>query len=275
MSQFHFAAGQPIFIHSHSKIICINHSMSSNNPSVSEDGQPSPVLSLSMKPAKETPSSKTIKSQKLSGIGISRTSSQEMGMNNNQNSLSPSKQDQHHHHHHHHHHKHDSADPVIKKDLFKKNIVGDLFGTSYGEHSLVGFMYRSRVTEKTDSSKGSSQEKKEESLQLDSVVSSKEVAESESDSDQDTQLLKNMNPKQQLALTIKNWSNFPENDDHIIKEGAVYALIALSHMDDSTIRKCCASSFYHLSLREKNREELLSIGTTAGVITLAMQARSW
>lgn len=160
------------------------------------------------------------------------------------------------------------------RNLFKKNIVGDLFGTSNGDHSLMGFMYRSRIIEKTDN-KVKTQEKKEENLQVDSVVSSNEIVESDSDSDQDAKMLRNMNPKQQLAMTIKNWSFFPENDDHIIKEGAVYALIALAHMDDSTIRKCCASSFYHLSSREKNREELLSIGTTAGVITLAMQARNW
>jgi hypothetical protein len=161
------------------------------------------------------------------------------------------------------------------KNLFKKNIVGDLFGTSYGDHSLLGFMYRSRVIEKTDNKVGKAQEKKEENLQVDSITTSNEIIESESDSDNDAKMLKNMNPKQQLAMTIKNWSVFPENDQHIIKEGAVYALIALAHMDDSTIRKCCASSFYHLSSREKNRDELLSIGTTAGVITLAMQARNW
>jgi hypothetical protein len=161
------------------------------------------------------------------------------------------------------------------KNLFKKNIVGDLFGTSYGDHSLLGFMYRSRIIEKTDNKIGKAQEKKEENLQVDSITTSNEIIESESDSDNDAKMLKNMNPKQQLAMTIKNWSVFPENDEHIIKEGAVYALIALAHMDDSTIRKCCASSFYHLSSREKNRDELLSIGTTAGVITLAMQARNW
>jgi hypothetical protein len=160
------------------------------------------------------------------------------------------------------------------KNLFKKNIVGDLFGTSYGDHSLLGFMYRSRIIEKSDG-KVDTQEKKEENLQVDSVVSSNEIIESDSDSDQDAKMLKNMNPKQQLAMTIKNWSVFPENDNYLIKEGAVYALIALAHMDDSTIRKCCASSFYHLSSREQNREELLNIGTTAGVITLAMQARNW
>jgi len=247
--------------------------MNNNSARMGEDNTGSQSISSPTKSTKDPGSSKTMKSQKLTAPGINRTTSQEMGMSNQPSMTSPSKQD---HHHHHHHHKHDAPDSaVVKKHLFKKNIVGDLFGTSYGDHSLVGFMYRSRVNEKADSSKSSSQEKKEESLQLDSVVSSKEVQESESDSDQDTQLLKNMNPKQQLALTIKNWSNFPENDEHIIKEGAVYALIALSHMDDSTIRKCCASSFFHLSLREKNREELLSIGTTAGVITLAMQARSW
>jgi hypothetical protein len=195
----------------------------------------------------------------------------------------------HHHSSHHHHHSkssgniHQQKEAISKlenstaekmKSIFKKNIVGDLFGTSHQDDSLVGFMYRSRIIEKSDS-KVNTQEKKEENLQVDSVVSSNEIIETDSDSDNDAKMLKNMNPKQQLAMTIKNWSVFPENDEYLIKEGAVYALIALAHMDDSTIRKCCASSFFHLSSREKNREELLTIGTTAGIITLAMQARNW
>ncbi len=111
---------------------------------------------------------------------------------------------------------------------------------------------------------------------MDSVVSSVEIADSESDSDNELKLLKRMNPKQQLALTIKNWSVSPENDQNLIKEGAVFALIALSSIDDSSIRRCCASSFYHLSSRAENREELLAIGTTGGVVKLAtLNGRSW
>ncbi len=171
----------------------------------------------------------------------------------------------------------DSDDESVgrKGPVFKKSIVGDLFGTmSGGEVSLAGLMYRSRLIEKNEDHV-SLEEKKEESLQYESRTSTQELMESESDDDNESKLLKTMNPKQQLALTIKNWSVFPENDDHLIKEGAVYALIALAHLDDSTIRRCCASSFYHLSNRENNRKELLAIGTTAGVITLAMQARNW
>lgn len=67
----------------------------------------------------------------------------------------------------------------------------------------------------------------------------------------------------------------PENDHDIIHEGAVYALIALCYVEDSSIRRCCATSFYHLSSREVNREPLLNMGVTTGVVTLAMQARKW
>lgn len=145
--------------------------------------------------------------------------------------------------------------------------MGDLFGTTTGE-SLAGLLYRSRIVEK-DVKKAAedTSEEKQSNLLADSLI---EEDEGDNDSENETKALQNMNPKQQLAVTIKNWSVFPENDQHLIKEGAVYALIALSHVDDITIRRCCASAFYHLSSRATNRWELLNMGITNGVTSLAI-----
>jgi hypothetical protein len=167
---------------------------------------------------------------------------------------------------------------IVPIAAFKKAIMGDIFSSQRMGDTMGGLMYRSRVIERESSnSKLKSEEKvKEETSFIDSMVSSVEVEDTDSDSDNELRMLKRMNPKQQLALTIKNWSVSPENDTHLIKEGAVYALIALSSIDDTSIRRCCASSFFHLSSRAANREELLSIGTTVGIVKLAtLYGRSW
>jgi hypothetical protein len=167
---------------------------------------------------------------------------------------------------------------IVPIAAFKKAIMGDIFSSQRMGDTMGGLMYRSRVIERESSnSKLKSEEKvKEETSFIDSMVSSVEVEDTDSDSDNELRMLKRMNPKQQLALTIKNWSVSPENDAHLIKEGAVYALIALSSIDDTSIRRCCASSFFHLSSRAANREELLAIGTTVGIVKLAtLYGRSW
>lgn len=144
-----------------------------------------------------------------------------------------------------------------------------MFGTSTTGESLTGLLYRSRIVEKDD--KKRSEIQSEVNTKLHDAENNVDADdETTNDSDNETKTMQNMNPKQQLAVTIKNWSAFPENDEHLIKEGAVYALIALSHMDDTTIRRCCASAFYHLSSRPNNRQELLSMGITNGVTTLAI-----
>lgn len=166
-----------------------------------------------------------------------------------------------------------------QRKVFQKNIVGDLFGST-GEQSLAGLMYRSRI----EAVMG----KKEEENNHENIVnedvkkrntdSNNEeiIINSDSDSDiEDTNSITTKNSKQQLALTIKNWSQFPENDSHIINEGGVYALIAMSYIDDILIKKCCAYSFYYLSLREKNRQQLLNLGTAGGVNILAVNTKSW
>lgn len=147
-----------------------------------------------------------------------------------------------------------------------------------GNKALAGLLYRARIVEPVDrviNVKNGEEKVGGEYSTRDSTVSSIEIADSDSGSDNDFQSLKRMNPKQQLAMTVKNWTLQPENDKHVIQEGAVYALIALAVVDDPLIRRCCASSFYHLSSRERNRKDLLTIGTTTGVITLSMQSRSW
>ena len=56
-------------------------------------------------------------------------------------------------------------------------------------------------------------------------------------------LTDSMNPKQQLAITIKNWANIPDNDENLLSEGALAALNDLSAMDDGKIKKHCAGMY--------------------------------
>jgi hypothetical protein len=97
----------------------------------------------------------------------------------------------------------------------------------------------------------------------------------DSDEESSNEVDSTMNPRQQLAMTIKNWSMLRANDEYLILEGAVDALIALAAIDDALIKRCCASAFYNLSSRERNREALLSLGMVTGVIQISMQIRSW
>jgi hypothetical protein len=155
----------------------------------------------------------------------------------------------------------------LKEELrttFKTKIVGDIFGSS--TNGLDGMMYRSRVMAKMEQAKKVAKlEEIAEHDKSESVVSSVEIM-SDSDTDDEFRQFKTMNPKQQLALTMKNWTLSEDNDEHIISEGGVQALIALCHVEDASIRKCCAYSFYNLSNRVQNREKLLSSGATNGVV---------
>jgi hypothetical protein len=85
------------------------------------------------------------------------------------------------------------------------------------------------------------------------------------------------NPKQRLAVTLRNWSTIPENDAHMLSEGAVEALIALSGIEDNMIKRCCAEAFYHLSSRPNNRAPLLAVGATSGIVSIVGPGgmRSW
>ena len=166
--------------------------------------------------------------------------------------------------------------------VFKRKIMGDVFGVTermHAEGGLNGLMYRSRV-----------QATEMESLRAigkgeapEAVVSKEKKASSVSDdisvfednSDDEPEAIECLNSRQQLALTIRNWTSLPENDLHLIEEGAVHALIGLATMDDNFIKKCCARALNQLSSRPENREKLLSLGAATGVIQIAMSVRVW
>jgi hypothetical protein len=170
------------------------------------------------------------------------------------------------------------AIPKSLHKIFRRPIVGDLFSNNTGtESSLLGLMYRSRVEMKkaTDVQKNSINAVKyggDISL-TGSTAEISDFADSGDDSDDDR--VETMSSKQQLAVTIRNWSMMPENDEHIIREGAAHALIALAGIEDPMIRKCCAVALYNLSSRPANRNELISLGAATGAITLTMSVKSW
>ena len=136
------------------------------------------------------------------------------------------------------------------KNPFKKPIVGDIFGSSIlnqpegVERLMLGLMYRSRIDEiksrkesKSDSFDNDSEESRE--LQRKNSNATLETLDTLEESAFDN--INGMNPRQQLAVTIRNWSMIPSNDAHIIKEGAVHALVALTGFDDPIIKECCAA----------------------------------
>lgn len=84
----------------------------------------------------------------------------------------------------------------------------------------------------------------------------------------DDEITSKLDPKQRLALTVRNWSVIPENDEHVLNEGAIEALIALSALEDVKIKKACSGAFYHLSRRERNRAKLISLGAVAGIVSV-------
>ena len=176
----------------------------------------------------------------------------------------------------HSHRRESSATGVRVPKVFKKSLFGDKFGThTSSEYYSEALMYRARIMDRVKESKQVTEEKQEDFSQTGSVNSGLDAGESDSDSDNDFKQLRTMNPKQQLAFTIKNWSDSPANDNDIINEGAVYALIALTHVEETSIRRWCATSFYRLASRENNRRRLLNIGVTTGVVSLAMQVKKW
>ena len=159
---------------------------------------------------------------------------------------------------------------------FRKKICGDIFGTSMtGNNSMLGMLYRSRIQEGLLKSTmaSSKEEGAEEGSSGETLSNVVDILDGSSDSDNDVD--EHMNPRQRLALTIRNWSVSPENDQYLIREGAVHAIIALAGTEEHRIKHYCASTLYHLSSRPANREELLSIGAATGVITIAMAVRHW
>jgi hypothetical protein len=158
--------------------------------------------------------------------------------------------------------------------VFAKSIVGDIFSSSQKEQSFASLAYRSRMIDRADLTNATKHEhvvvEEEEAM-----AAVEDLVESDSDMDNEFDLLDKMTSNQQLALTLRNWTDIPENDHLIINEGIVSAINALSHMDDPSIRRCCAVAYYHLASREANHHALLQNGVCSGVVTLTMQARSW
>jgi len=172
--------------------------------------------------------------------------------------------------------------PAPKKvDVFQgKKLFGDLFGNNSSFESLG---YRSRAVlvgepMMNDPELYKSQKRHddaEKDLQISSQGSIGSLEDFRSDSESENEVDAQLTPKQQLALTIRNWCSMPENDDRVIHEGGVTALIQLSSTDDPLVKKSCASAFYLLSTRERNRSNLVQLGAVTGVIAIAMQVRSW
>ena len=164
----------------------------------------------------------------------------------------------------------------VTESPFKKKICGDIFGTSMsGDNSMLGMLYRSRVQEALLKKKvvNRQEDRSDEKSNDDVSLNSADIFDESSDSDNGAD--EAINPRHRLALTIRNWSVNEENDQYIIREGAVHALIALAGSEDHRIKQCCASALYHLSCRKHNRAELLSLGSATGIITIAMSARHW
>lgn len=160
------------------------------------------------------------------------------------------------------------------KVAFKKKICGDIFGSSMGgENSMLGMLYRSRVQEKLIKSIKKDEDRSEETLVESKSTENIDVLDGSSDSENEGDEI--ANPRHRLALTIKNWSYNEANDEYLLTEGAVHALIALAGSEDHRIKQCCASALYQLSCRERNRSELLNLGSATGVITIAMSVRHW
>ena len=165
--------------------------------------------------------------------------------------------------------------PEKLRNVFKdRHICGDIFGSSTNEQTLLGLMYRSRMhaglkeqTSNEDDDRGEN-----ETAAGDESIATIEIIE---DSDDELEVGEELNARQQLAFTIQNWSKNSQNDDHILKEGAVQALIALAGVDDVRIRKWCAFAFANLASRPQNREQLIKLGAITGIVTIALHITHW
>jgi hypothetical protein len=166
-----------------------------------------------------------------------------------------------------------TSSPTVRNP-FGKKIVGDIFGLKDNFASSLTYRARNPVSRVASpvankrSKDDTNGEEDGEGLERRSTVTIEPV---------DEEVYKHpetMNPKQQLAVTIRNWCMIPNNHDHVIREGGVHALVALTTIDDQLIRECCASAFYDLSSNRDNLRDLLAYGASSGVITLSMQQRS-
>jgi hypothetical protein len=166
-------------------------------------------------------------------------------------------------------------------NVFKKPICGDVFGSSMGGgNSMLGMMYRSRTKGAGLAFNNFKKHNKvsDDSVSLEQGAASKlscEIADEDSDGEEGEQSMGVINPRQQLAITIKNWTFQKENDVNILREGGIHALIALAGFEDDGIKSCVATALYNLSTRIENRQELLQIGSASGIITITMKNLNW
>ena len=168
----------------------------------------------------------------------------------------------------------------IQRIGLKKGVCGDVFGLLDARASMLGMLYRSRIQgAHLQQAKVIKEIHREHDSNDDgpSQVSddSKQEDESEESDIENEPNVDKMNPRLRLAVTVKNWSLKPENDNRILAEGAVHALIALTGVNDTDIRLNCIIALYNLSSREVNREELLSIGATNGIYHVCRNMRNW
>lgn len=172
------------------------------------------------------------------------------------------------------------APPEETKSGFKKNIMGDVFGSiNDSKASMLGMLYRSRIQggnkskNKGQSSIDDTDEASVTSQIEESIDLADDIESDQSDLEKDDE--NNMNPKLRLATTIKNWTLKPENDKMILQEGAVHALVALTSIDDARIKFACATALHNLAAREVNRHDFLSIGGCVGISTICKNIRNW
>lgn len=141
----------------------------------------------------------------------------------------------------------------------------------------MGIMYHSRVMVGSREAEHSQKRHQNELERLEASKSAGLVMidSNEDGSQSDNEALLGMNSRQQLAATLKNWSAMEENDNFVIHEGAVHALIALAALDDTGIRKCVAAALCNLSSRERNRLELINLGAASGAIIISTQVKKF
>ena len=164
------------------------------------------------------------------------------------------------------------------KKTFEKKFCGFRFTTLDENLSMLGMLYHSR-TPITESN--AALDLDENSMNFNpgelasSLGSSFSVGSDDSDDEEEDSHAHNLNPRQQLAMTVKNWSKTRENDKSLLDEGAVQALIALTATEDPLIKKWCAVAIYNLSTRAENRKQLLDLGAAGGIISVANNSRNW
>ena len=164
------------------------------------------------------------------------------------------------------------------KKTFEKKFCGFRFTTLDENLSMLGMLYHSR-TPITESNAALDFDDNNVNFNpgeiASSLGSSFSVGSDDSDEEEEDSHAHSLNPRQQLAMTVKNWSKTRENDKSLLEEGAVHALIALTSTEDPLIKKWCAVAIYNLSTRPENRKQLLDLGAAGGIISVANNSRNW